>query len=154
LKLNSRTIFLILALGVAALAACADSATPTPTGGIRVATAVLPPAANPSVSPEPKLGFVLDENFLVAEVRPGSPAEDAGIQPGDVLLSVAGEFFDEEAADAFIAAREFTLANPGKPIPLSFDRKGSILSIEVVPALLTSPGEATPTPLPGEWSDL
>ena len=139
---------------MAALSACGDTATPAPTG-VRVATAVLPPAANPAVAPEPKLGFVIDENFVVVTVRPDSPAAQARIQSGDMLLSVAGETFDEEAADAFIAAREFTLANPGKPIPLTFDRKGETLSIEVVPALLTSPsGEATPTPLPGEWSDL
>jgi len=146
-------VLLALALA-AALSACGE-ATPTPTGGVRVATAVLPPAANPSVAPEPKLGFIINENFLVVGVRPGGPAEQAGIQTGDILLSVAGEFFDEEAADAFIAARTFALANPGKPIPLTFDRKGETITLEVVPALLTSPpGEATPTPLPGEWSDL
>jgi serine protease Do len=41
------------------------------------------------VLPVAKLG--LEEGVLVSSVLPGSPAETAGLDPGDVLLSLAGE---------------------------------------------------------------
>lgn len=35
-----------------------------------------------------RMGLTADEGVLVAQVMPGSPADDAGVQPGDVVLQV------------------------------------------------------------------
>jgi S1-C subfamily serine protease len=147
--------YLLIIFGLAPLllvSACSDT-TPTTDRGRRPATAV-PPAANPPLTPEPELGIVIDTNFEVVEVQPGSAAERAGIQQGDLLEMLAGESF-EEPVEAFVAFRDYIQANPGKAVPLSLKRKGQPVTLDVVPALpIASPGGPTPTPLPDEWAHL
>jgi len=60
-------------------------------------------------------------------VNPNSPAEKAGLQPGDVILAVNGEpiFFYN-----FVKKIE---ENPGKPLTLSVERQGQVVEITVVP---------------------
>jgi len=57
---------------------------------------------------------------LVVEVAPGSPAEDAGVQEGDVIVALDGDAVDgAEALGDLIAERE-----PGDVITLTVDRDG------------------------------
>jgi len=41
------------------------------------------------------IDIAADEGVLVVDVESGSPAEDAGIAPGDVILRVAGRSIED-----------------------------------------------------------
>lgn len=57
---------------------------------------------------------------LVVQVAPGSPAEDAGVQEGDVIVALDGDAVDgAEALGDLIAERE-----PGDVVTLTVDRDG------------------------------
>jgi membrane-associated protease RseP (regulator of RpoE activity) len=57
---------------------------------------------------------------LVVEVAPGSPAEDAGVQEGDVIVALDGDAVDNaEALGDLIAERE-----SGDVVTLTVDRDG------------------------------
>ncbi|WP_337876192.1 DegQ family serine endoprotease [Elioraea sp.] len=58
---------------------------------------------------------------LVAEVRPGSPAEEAGLRPGDVIQQVGGKPVDD-AEQAAHALRE--ALKPGSAVALRILREG------------------------------
>ena len=66
----------------------------------------------------------------VAQVQPKSPAEAAGIAPGDRIIAVDGQPVRrwEEVSRAIKASR-------GRPVRLKIDRKGQILEIEVTPQI-------------------
>jgi hypothetical protein len=57
---------------------------------------------------------------IIIEVVPGSPAEDAGLQAGDVILAVDGEFLSEEHGLAELVAEH----EPGDRIRLTLLRPG------------------------------
>lgn len=63
---------------------------------------------------------------------PASPAAEAGIQPGDVIVSVGGE----EVSD-FAEAAALIQAAPGESVPLVVDRDGQTLALTVVPDVVT-----------------
>lgn len=67
-------------------------------------------------------------NVYIASVVPGSPAADAGWQPGDRVIEVAGVDV-ESSADVGQRAREFA----GKPLSVVVDRGGQIIETSVVP---------------------
>jgi serine protease Do len=71
---------------------------------------------------------------VIAEVKPGSPAEEAGLRAGDVLVSVAGRTVasPEEAAGA---VRTATAKDASKPIALRVMRDGRARFVAVTPAL-------------------
>jgi len=73
----------------------------------------------------------------IEEVNPVSPAGKAGLQPGDVLVSVDGRPL-RSSADF----RQQELASPGRPLRLGIERAGRPVTIEVEP-------RAIPTPDPG-----
>jgi S1-C subfamily serine protease len=56
----------------------------------------------------------VDHGVLVRMVEPGSPAEDAGLAPGDVILSVGGERVDS----AQQCAEELRGADPSRGVRL------------------------------------
>lgn len=64
---------------------------------------------------------------LIAEVAAGSPAETAGILPGDRILRVADEATDN--ADDFVWA--IARRHPGETVELSLFRQGSLVQVPV-----------------------
>lgn len=66
----------------------------------------------------------------VTRVNPGSPAQAAGLLPGDVIVSVEGQKTD--TADEVI---RLVQPNAGKPLRLSVRRVDRVLEVEVTPRL-------------------
>jgi serine protease DegS len=82
-------------------------------------------ANNPAVA--------VDAGLSISTVFPGSPAAQAGIQEGDLLLGIN----DEPAVDARIVTRQIGLAAPGSDIKLKLMRNAE--PIEVHAILATRP---------------
>jgi predicted metalloprotease with PDZ domain len=75
---------------------------------------------------EPRVGIatVQDSAGLhVTEVAPGSAAESAGVQPGDLLLSVGGISVDDPAWSAKFRAK-YARSPEGAPLPILLRRNG------------------------------
>lgn len=77
------------------------------------------------------LGIDPPAGALVASVRPGSPAEAAGLRTGDVILEVDGRAVDDP--DAF--GWRFALHGISGEVPLTVNRRGKrqMLSIKLGP---------------------
>ncbi len=73
-------------------------------------------------------------NVTVYDVQPGSPAADAGLQPGDVIASVNGQ--KVESADDFNTAIE---DNANKTVTLIVHRDGG----DVATTLVATPSDTT-----------
>jgi len=71
------------------------------------------------------LGLPRAEGALVDELQPDGPASKAGIKPGDVIQSVAGE----EVRDARDLAKKIAGIEPGQTATLKVFRDGSELTI-------------------------
>jgi C-terminal processing protease CtpA/Prc len=67
----------------------------------------------------------------VKGVEPGSPAERAGVRPGDVLISIAGRRFTETGGQAPTRG-----ARPGQPMRMEVLRDGRVLTLSIVPIIL------------------
>jgi regulator of sigma E protease len=67
----------------------------------------------------------------ISSVSPGSPAERAGLRPGDVVLSVAGQpvYTPEDLVEAI-------RTRPGQSFPLTVERGGRTLTVSVVPEVV------------------
>jgi serine protease Do len=74
------------------------------------------------------LGLPAARGALVGEVRPGGPAERAGIQTGDVVLSVNGRQVD----DANSLTRQVAATRAGQTIRLEVLRGGQRRTLNVV----------------------
>jgi serine protease Do len=74
------------------------------------------------------LGLPAARGALVGEVRPGGPAEKAGIQTGDVVLSVNGR----EVNDANSLTRQVAATRAGQTIRLEVLRGGQRRTLSVV----------------------
>jgi S1-C subfamily serine protease len=82
-------------------------------------------------TPRPWLGMYTQEadgNLVVAGVAPGGPAEGAGVQPGDLVLSVAGVRAKSLAELYRLVWRQ---GPAGVVVPLSVARSGDLLRINV-----------------------
>jgi regulator of sigma E protease len=64
----------------------------------------------------------------ISSAAPGSPAEAAGLKPGDVVLAVAGQ--PVYTADDLVQAIR---TRPGQPLPMDIERDGKRLSLTVTP---------------------
>jgi regulator of sigma E protease len=64
----------------------------------------------------------------ISSAAPGSPAEAAGLKPGDVVLAVAGQ--PVYTADDLVQAIR---TRPGQPLPMDIERDGKRLSLAVTP---------------------
>jgi S1-C subfamily serine protease len=64
---------------------------------------------------------------VVGQVAPGSPAETAGLQPGDVITAVDGKPLDSESS----LAEQLSQHKPGDMVTLTVVRKGQSQSVPV-----------------------
>jgi len=72
---------------------------------------------------------------LLGEIRPGSPAQAAGLASGDRILRVDGK--------AIASWQEFVLViqnSPGKRLRLTVERAGASFAVEIVPELVEANG--------------
>lgn len=74
------------------------------------------------------MGTPVSNEALVTQIAPGSPAMQAGIQPGDIIISLDGE--DLEDIDVLIQG---IYANIGEEITLTIDRDGETQVFTVIP---------------------
>jgi serine protease Do len=96
--------------------------------------------------------FGLDQNqgVIVAEVAPGSPAEKAGLQRDDVIVSLNGQPIGEGGAFRTHVA----MTNPGSTVKLGILRDGKNIEKEVaVGTLPTKKGEEEATPASNNGDD-
>jgi serine protease DegS len=66
-----------------------------------------------------------DAGLSIATVLPGSPADKAGIQEGDLLLGIN----DEPAVDARIVTQQIGIAAPGSDIKLKLMRNAEPIEV-------------------------
>src|SRR5690606_25327348 len=73
------------------------------------------------------LGLGVDRGALVSEVEPGSPAEEAGIEVGDVIIAVNGK----EVETASELRNEIGLVRLGETVTLTYVRDGQTMEVDV-----------------------
>ncbi len=75
-----------------------------------------------------------DEGVLVAGVDDPSPAKDAGLRNGDLILAVDGQKISAKYVEQLPAARRVLAAlAPGKPAELTIDRNGAQKTVKLSP---------------------
>lgn len=79
-------------------------------------------------------GSGLSEGARLVTVAPGSPAAQAGLRPGDVVVAAGGR--PVTGPSQFIAAVE--KGGVGRPLVLTINRSGQVQQVEVVPAEMGS----------------
>lgn len=82
-------------------------------------------------APRPWLGMYtqhVDGRLIVGGLAPGSPAERAGVQAGDLVLGVAGE---RTTTLADFLRKVWRLGGPGIEVPLMLARQGDVLRLSV-----------------------
>jgi serine protease DegQ len=81
------------------------------------------------------MGIAPGTNIVVTRVLSGGPAEKAGIQPGDILMTVNGH----RVSQAAVAINTVQNAKPGTPLLLRLVRDGREYEVSVVTELLRLP---------------
>jgi regulator of sigma E protease len=76
------------------------------------------------------------ENAVVSAVSPGSPAEAAGLEPGDTILQA-----DDREILTITNLQEHTQSHLGQPVQLVVQRDGEMIEITVVPRTDPPEGE-------------
>ena len=83
-------------------------------------------------APRPWLGMYTQEQaegrLTVGGIAPGSPAERAGVQAGDLVLGVAGE---RTTSLADFLRKVWRLGDAGVEVPLMLARQGDVLRLSV-----------------------
>jgi len=131
--------------GLAALIAvllCWMSAGVAPLAAQRRGARPAPPTASPAPAQPPLLGVALQEKaggngpaVQVVAVSPGSRAAAAGVQAGDVLLSVGGKpVTSVKQAQETILAGLILIERSGLPMPLRLRRGRSEVTVKISPA--------------------
>jgi len=69
---------------------------------------------------------------VIGELLPGEPAEQAGLQPGDRLLTA-----DNVALESWSDWVDYVRDHPGRSISLEIERDGRLSSLELTPASVT-----------------
>ncbi|OGF82181.1 RIP metalloprotease RseP [Candidatus Giovannonibacteria bacterium RIFCSPLOWO2_01_FULL_46_13] len=77
----------------------------------------------------------------ITEVQEGSPAEAAGLLPGDRLLSIAGEEGESLPVFRIDEVQNFIQENKGKKISINYERAGGLREGEAVVREDAKPGE-------------
>lgn len=87
----------------------------------------------------------------VLKVAPGSPAADAGLQPGDFITAYDGRPAGTNRQLQFRIAE----SAPGRPVTLELAREGRKLEVTVTPVdAEAEPGAAVPAATAGAWLGL
>ena len=75
--------------------------------------------------------------ILASDITPGEvyPADSAGLKTGDRITEIAGQ-----QISYFHEIQENIALNPNKPLPVTVERNGEILHLNVIPALEKSSG--------------
>ncbi|MDX9833346.1 MAG: M50 family metallopeptidase, partial [Anaerolineae bacterium] len=76
------------------------------------------------------------ENAMISMVAPGSPAEEAGLQAGDVIVRAG----DTEILN-ITSLQRYTNEHLGEPVMLAVERDGEVLQVQVVPRAEPPPEE-------------
>jgi regulator of sigma E protease len=76
------------------------------------------------------------ENAMISMVAPGSPAEEAGLQAGDVIVRAG----DTEILN-ITTLQQYTNEHLGEPVMLAVERDGEVLQMQVVPRVEPPPEE-------------
>lgn len=105
----------------------ADGNVEHPFLGIRMVT--LTPQVKASINQETRLDVQAEEGILIVEVLRGSPADEAGIRPGDILLSVGGESV-EDAQDVQQQVEESRI---GEDLSVEVRRDNEVETLTVQP---------------------
>jgi predicted metalloprotease with PDZ domain len=71
--------------------------------------------------------YFVEEDIVVDDVIPGSPADKAGLIPGDRLVGVGNNFSGN------LMQYKTQLQNTGKQIPLVISRKGQLQQCKISP---------------------
>lgn len=82
------------------------------------------------------MGTPASNEALVTQLAPESPAMQAGIQPGDIILSVE----DQNIADIEDLIEKIN-ANVGREITLTYERDGETRTVEITPRVNPPEGE-------------
>jgi regulator of sigma E protease len=82
------------------------------------------------------LGDRIENKVLVQAVSPGSPAAQAGLQPGDLFVSV-----NDQSIDSVTKLQEFIAQNIGKTVNIVIKRDGQLITVSLVPRTQPPEGE-------------
>ncbi len=96
------------------------------------------------LTPELATSFKLDSGVLVAGVYSGGPAQKAGLQPGDVIVSIDGVI----ARDGRAAMNQVARVHPGDNVTIEALRNGKPLRLTAPVGVRPPPGPATAPPAP------
>lgn len=90
------------------------------------------------------------EQLFVRAAFPGSPADRAGLEPGDILTAIDGvELEDEQPGDAVKRMK----GDVGQPVTLTVSRKGESLDVELVREVIDVPSVRGDRWMPdGTWA--
>lgn len=72
----------------------------------------------------------------IGEIAPGSPAEQAGLQPGDRIFLI-----DDVAVRSAADIGDYIKTQPGEPVVLAVERDGQRFTVTVTPRVSPPPGE-------------
>jgi regulator of sigma E protease len=81
-----------------------------------------------------QMGVAVPGKVLIEDVTPDSPAQQAGIQPKDVLVSIAGT-----PVTAIEDARTLIRASLDQPLEMTFERDGQVVTLTATPLSSRSP---------------
>ena len=95
----------------------------------------LPVAVN-ELSEVPKNGTFTDQQILIAQVLPDSPADKSGLEDSDVVVSVDGQKISE-----IVALQEYIKSKQGQAISFDVQRINETKTISVQTAETVEPGQ-------------
>lgn len=89
---------------------------------------------------------------VIGQVVPGSPAESAGLEVGDLLIETA-----EQTIDGWEQWRDIVRASPDQPLNMLVERGGDVVQIRMTPAALDEEGvqigQAGVAPQQPDWPE-
>lgn len=81
-----------------------------------------------------QMGVAVPGKVLIEDVTPDSPAQVAGIQPKDVIVSIAGK-----PVTSMDEARTMIRASLDQPLEMTFERDGQLVTLTATPLSSRSP---------------